>query len=203
MVGVEMVLFRRAELVAAETYVVSGLLRGRSGTTWAMASHTAGERFVLLSTTGIRRVAMQQSQTGVPLALKAVTAGRTLASVDPVAFTPRAVSQICHAPHHLRAVRLPGGDLRILWARATRLSCNALAGIVPLGEAAETWRVELRDHATGALLRTLTPGATQATWTAAEQSADGAAGGDQVDVRVAQVSAALGPGYWAAITTTL
>jgi hypothetical protein len=35
-------------VLASGLYELSGLLRGRRGTEWAMASHVTGERFILL-----------------------------------------------------------------------------------------------------------------------------------------------------------
>ena len=48
LVGDELLQFRNAVEIEAGKYRLSGLLRGRLGTEWAIGGHVAGERFVLI-----------------------------------------------------------------------------------------------------------------------------------------------------------
>src|SRR4029077_3248578 len=44
----EILQFKNADLIATDTYLLSGFLRGRRGTEWTMGLHATDERFVLL-----------------------------------------------------------------------------------------------------------------------------------------------------------
>jgi hypothetical protein len=56
-IGSELVQFGSAEPLGERRFRLSKLLRGRRGTEWAMSGHAAGERFVLLSSRTLQRIA--------------------------------------------------------------------------------------------------------------------------------------------------
>lgn len=91
--------FTTATQVDATTWDVSGLLRGRRGTEWSMASHGVNETFALAST--LLNVATPAAEVGVPRVFKAVTFGMTVASATEMPFTNTAQSARCYAPVHL------------------------------------------------------------------------------------------------------
>lgn len=147
LVGREIVQFRSALLIGAGVYTVSGLLRGRRGTEWAVAAHAIGERVVLLQTTTLKRIAESAADIGTPVYWKAVTIGKTLAGTQSQAFTDTGVALKPFAPVDLRKA---GDDSSIIvtWKRRSRLATRftGSAGInVPLGEASESYTVELRN----------------------------------------------------------
>jgi hypothetical protein len=47
--GDELIQFQNAELIDEKTYKLTKLLRGRQGTEWAVASHVAGDKFILFT----------------------------------------------------------------------------------------------------------------------------------------------------------
>jgi hypothetical protein len=103
---------------------------------------------------------------------------------------------------HLRAAPA-GGDLSINWQRRTRLaySYGGPAGVaVPLGEAVEAYRVDVYQGAN--LLRSISTTGPAATYTAAQQAADGLASATAITLQVVQRSATVGDGYPATLTTT-
>lgn len=138
--------FRTATLLSAGVYTLSGLLRGLRGTEWAIPLHAAGDKFVLI-TAAARRVEKQASEIGIEELYKGVTAGRTLTSATAQMFTNDAVGLECFAPVHLRVARSSGGAY-ISWTPRTRYAtrfASPLGIYAPLGEAAESYDVELRD----------------------------------------------------------
>jgi len=207
LVGSEVLRFRLATLTGTtdgeNDYTLTGLLRAQLGTEWAAASTAAaGARVVLLSNTALRRVADQTSQLGLPCDVKAVSNGLLLTSATAEVFTDSGVCLKPLAPVHGRATH-SGGDLALSWQRRTRLSTRvggASGTVVPLGEAAEAYRLRIYSGAT--LLRTVDTTAPAHTYTAADQAADGLASASAISITVAQVSATVGEGYVHAFNAT-
>lgn len=191
--GWELLRFRRAELTAPNTYVLSGLLRGFRGSEWRMGSHAAGEQAVLLDA-ALRRATSQTSQIGLARYIKAVTFGQILANVDSEAFTDTGEALRPWSPAHPVVLADDDGDLVLTWQRRTRLSYryDGDSPAVPLGEAAELYRARVYDGAT--LVRTATATEPIYLYTAAEQAADGFAPGDPVTFEICQVSETVGAG---------
>ncbi len=135
--GWELIQFKNATLIADNTYLLDGLLRGCRGTDWMMGQHTTQEVFVLLPTTV--NVAGPFVEIGVARQFKAVTYGKTLASATAVAFTNNAVALKPYSP-----VQVGGGwangDVTISWTRRTRIAGAWLDNVeVPLSEATEQY----------------------------------------------------------------
>ncbi len=104
------------------------------------------------------------------------------------------------SPAHLRAVKKPNGDIALTWIRRTRIGGDSWTGEdVPLSEAYERYRVEIRRADTGALLRTAETTAPAFTYTAAMQAADAPGGPAPLTLRAAQLSDAVGVGDWAGV----
>lgn len=143
--GDEILQFETALPLGGRRFRLSGLLRGRRGTEWAVGGHAAGERFVLLDPGVLVPLALPLEQAGARLLLRPLGTGDGEAAAIPVVLGSEAVRPL--APVHVRAVRT-GGELQFDWIAQSR------AGFgwpdltdVPLGEAAPAWRVSLRDAA--------------------------------------------------------
>jgi hypothetical protein len=147
--GDEVFGFRSATLVAENTYVLSGLLRGRRGTEWAMGSHATGETFALLST--LVRIDAPFSELGSERLYKAVTSGAAIVDAASQAFTNNGRSLKPYAPVHVRGgpIAVSGsfdGTVQIDWTRRTRIGGAWLdLTDVPLSEVAERYIVEVWD----------------------------------------------------------
>ena len=193
LIGDEIVQFTTAELIAPGEYRLSGLLRGRKGTEGAIAGHVPGERFVLLTGGGILRPTVEMSEIGIARAYKAASVGTLVSDATPLEFTDTGRSLKPYAPVHLKGER-QGDDLVITWVRRTRLDAPWLDGVdAPLGEASESYEVDILDAA-GAVVRTLATDVPTVTYTAADQIADFGAAQPAVTVRVYQLSARIGRG---------
>ncbi len=195
LVGDEIIQFQTATYLEAQRYRLSGFLRGRMGTEWAMAEHSAGERFVLLDSL-VQAVEVSPSLFGIKRHYKAAAFGQSLESAALVPFTYEARTLMPYAPAHVRGVRQSDDSLTIQWIRRARVQGQWANGIdVPLDEASEQYEVDILDGG-GAVVRTIAGLASPTcSYSAAEQTAD--FGSVQVNVRVVvyQVSQRVGRGY--------
>jgi hypothetical protein len=192
----EVVQFETAELVAENTWRLSGLLRGQGGTAdVAAAGHDAGAQFVLLDR-AVVPLALTEAESGLALTLRCGAAG---AVYDPETFAdvpliPSRRGLRCLAPVHLQGARdQDSGGVEFRWIRQTRIGGDGWEQVeVPLGEAAEAYRLEVRNGAT--VVRTIDVGAPNASYSAADQIADFGDLPDTITVAVAQISATEGAG---------
>lgn len=189
LIGDEIVRFTTATLVAENSYQLSGFLRGRRGTEWAVGAHAAGDRFALLS--GLPRAAMGASDVGDDVYFRATTSGGP-AGFPQLTAPYTGASLKPYAPCHLEVVD-DGGDLVATWVRRTRIG-GAWRDFqdVALGEGSEAYVVQILD-VDGDVIRTYSGLSTPtATYDAADQATDGGAG---ETLRVMQVSATVGNGF--------
>ena len=192
LIGDEIIQFVNATLVAPATYELSRLLRGRRGTEWAMGSHIAGERFVLLGAE-VLRAPVPADMLGIAQTFKAVSSGALLEDAAVVSFTPRGVNLRPFAPVHVRGSRDAGGSLAISWVRRTRIGGGWTDGSdVPLAEDSERYETEILNG--GTVVRTLASITPEAHYSAADQIADFGVLQANVSVRVYQLSAVVGRG---------
>jgi hypothetical protein len=172
MVGDEMIQFKTATLDSERTYTLSGLLRGRRGTEWAISEHGAGEeRFVLLPAQNVEGSGLELGQERT---YKAVTQGSSLASASAVAFTNNGIALMPYAPVELGGGRNGSGDVTLTWVRRTRIG-GAWTDYVdaPLSEATEAYSVLIySSSAYSVIKRTTYVTAATLTYTAAEQTTD-------------------------------
>lgn len=193
--GFEVVQFETAELVDVAMWRLSGLLRGQGGTADIMAAgHEVGARFVLLDR-AVAPLMISESESGLALTLRCGAAG---AVYDPDVFVDVALvgerrGLLPLAPVHLRAARDGGGDVTLTWVRQTRTGGDAWAPLeVPLGEAAEAYRVTVLDGETA--VRSFDVASAFALYAAAEQVADFGEMPAEIAFAVAQLSATEGAG---------
>jgi hypothetical protein len=199
MVGSEVIRFRTATMLSPGVYVLTGLLRSFRGTGWAAGSHAAGERVVLLNTTGVRNVTTEASQIGVSRYVEGVTFNKPLSSATPHAFTDAGVRLKPFAPTDGRVARDSSGNITIGWKRTTRLSFRFLSPGIdpPLGEATELYDVEIYDDDTCMTVVRAFTGLTssEALYSAADQTTDFGSTQANIFYRIYQRSAVVGRGY--------
>lgn len=193
LIGNEVIQFQTATLIGDNQYRLSGLLRGRLGTEWAISGHAASERFVLL-TNALARELMASSGWGISKKFKPVTVGSTLGATTAQDFAYAAKALKPYSPVHLAGSR-SAGDLTITWKRRTRLNGDWRDAVdVPMSEESEKYEVDIMQGAT--VKRTIT-GLTSPTalYTAAQQVTDFGSAQSSILVNVYQISAAVGRGY--------
>lgn len=194
--GWELLQFRRAVLQLDGTYMVSGLLRGRFGTEWAMGGHVSGDKFVLMDTNTVRRVPITSAQLGIPILMKALGLGQPLGSVDPISVTNRGVALKPYSPVILGGGREADGATILNWVRRTRIGGAWLDyADTPLSEASELYDVEIYDESYTTVIREFRVSIPALTYTAAQQVEDFGSTQEVVYFKVFQISATVGRGY--------
>lgn len=186
--------FQSATLISAGTYELSGLLRGQSGTEFAMRDAVAaGAPFVLIADT-LAVAGLGLNEVRLPLNWRTGPASRDIGDATYVTrqhtFTGAGLRPL--APVHVRGSR-SSGDLEVAWIRRTRVGGDSWdSSEVPLAEDSEHYEVDILD---GSIIRrTLAVNAPVVTYTAAQQIADFGAPQSTVSVRVYQLSAFWGRG---------
>lgn len=194
LIGSEIVQFTTATLTSPGQYTLSGFLRGRMGTEWAMGLHVAGEPFVLISGL-VARQTMSSALIGLLRAYKPVSVGSTLTATAENDFTYAGVALKPYAPVHITGVRDGSGNLTISWVRRTRVSGEWQAGVdVPLNEASEAYQLDVYNGSS--VVRTISGlSSPTASYTAAQQTTDFGSTQSSVSVKVYQMSAIIGRGY--------
>jgi hypothetical protein len=189
----EYVNFTTATLQGDGSYKLSGLKRGRRGTEWVCAGHTAGEAWILASS--IDADTMGMDQVGAALSFKAQGIGRSIDAAAPIDVDPYTGATLKpYAPASIKWT-YDGTDLIGTIVRRTRVGGSWVGGsTIPLSENSEEYEVDVYNGVT--FKRTIPVSGTNAfTYTAAMAAADGIALPTPPSVKAYQVSDAVGRGY--------
>lgn len=193
----EILQYKVATLVGPKTYRLSGLLRGRRGTEWAMKLHAPGERFTVVDLNAWRRPNPGNSEIGLSRLYKGVTARASLTSATTQPFTNAAAGLKPYPVVHIGGGRDASNNVTVNWVRRTRLDGAWRSGVdVPLGEVSELYDVEIWNAERTSVRRTFA-GLTSPTveYTAAQQVADFGATQATIYLRVFQISQVVGRGF--------
>lgn len=202
----QLIQFRDVVQVTPTRYTLSGIIRGRRGTEHETYSSQSGDRFVLLSTGAVIRLALQAADIGAERVYRAVTIGASYASGTNQSHTARGVALRPFSPVDIALTDQDSGDVRITWTRRNRLGQELRDGVeIAMSEASELYAVDIFPRSDVTVpLRTLSTSSESATYTVAEIADDFGspmATADTLAVAVYQVSAAVGrgiPGYFPA-----
>lgn len=190
----EYIAFQRADSLGSGRYVLSGLLRGLRGTEWASGLHQAGDAFVMLGAAGAQRPNLEVGTIGSSKLFRAVTLGRSTGTDQTYANTGEGLKPF--SPVDLRKSVDAIGNITLTWDRRTRMSCNWLTGIMPLGERTERYDVVIySSSAFTAIERVYSVYAPTAIYTAADQVTDFGSTQSTLYVRVYQLSDSIGRGH--------
>lgn len=174
---------------------LSHLLRGRRGTESFVGTGLAGDMVVGVSMGNVFRIAMQNSEIGAPLVYKAITTGAAYASGVDQTFTGTGLCLKPFSPTMAQG-RLSGSDLVITWLRRNRLGQELMSGVeIPMSETVESYVVEILSGGSPAVVRTLTSSTPTVTYTSSQITADFGSAQPSYDIRIYQISAAVGRGY--------
>jgi hypothetical protein len=180
LVGEEVVQFGKAEPLGHRRFRLSRLLRGRRGTEAASATHEVGEPFLLLDPQNISLIETSAAAVGGEYWMSAQGLGDD--DVPTIARLPiQGRSLMPPSPVHLRAERLPGGDLAVSWVRRSRNGWNWLGGSdAPLAEESEAYLARLSWQG---FERVISLADAQFTYSAAQQVEDGFLGRLRIEVK--------------------
>ena len=147
--GSEIIQFMTAELVDTDTYRLSGLLRGRSGTEHKIAMHEVGDKFILLDQNNISTFAIGSEYWYTDVAMRIGPRSDSVLndSYKDYTFIPQGTSQRPWSVCHIKAKRDEAGNLLATWKRRTRKN-GAWKDYadVPLSENSEAYEVEILDN---------------------------------------------------------
>jgi len=150
---------------------LSGLLRGRRGTEWAMAGHPAGEQFVSLP---VLDASSPLGDLGVERLYKAVGFGKSLASAPAQSFTNLGMRLKPYAPANIGGGADAAQDVTINWTIRARTG-GAWQDLVDVVAPTDTTTiVEIRNASYTQVARiiTVTGGAQTCAYTATQQVTD-------------------------------
>lgn len=192
----ELVQFQDVVSLGDRIFQCTTLLRGRRGTEHAIGASAVGDKFVLLTGSGIIRVPMQLSDVGREYLYRAVGSGLTVDSADSVAFTGNGIALKPFSPVKIEGARDgETGDWSISWIRRGRIGQTLADGAdMPLSEEEEDYEVVVRD-AEGSEIRVLSVVSPAATYRGDQQLTDFGHYVNPLEVEVYQISAAVGRGY--------
>ncbi len=189
--------FQTAVQSASGYYTLTNWLRAQRGTDYACATHSTGERLVMLDTDSVRVTSNTLDFIGGSLYYRAVSFGMLLESSTLTGLSPDGKVLKPYSPVQLAAVNDGSDNVDISWVRRTRIGGGLADGtdIIPLAEAYEKYEVDI--YVGGAVVRTLTvTDDTTVTYTNADQITDGydiLTG--SIEIEVFQMSAAVGRGF--------
>ena len=195
--GGEIIQFATATLVSPGVYDLSRLRRGQRGTEFAWGSHGLNEMAVLLEPGALQRSDFGAADLNLLRYYKAVSLLTLEADTPAVAWANSGVGLRPYSPVDLIAEGPSGGgDIDLQWTRRSRI--GETINPPPLAEEFERYVLQIRNAAGTATRREVTiDDATTWVYTAAMQTADFGAPVTSLRWRVAQVSAAFGPGPFA------
>ena len=192
--GFEILQFLAATLIAPQTYRLSGLLRALAGSGMEMlATRPAGQNFVLLNG-AVVQPSLAADAAALPTTWRIGPPG--LDHGHP-AYLPLAIGASVAGLRPLAPVRLKarrdGAGVRLTWIRQTRLEGdNWEYADVPLAETSESYRVEILNGSI--VVRSFATTVPEVFYTDLEMTADFGSPQSSLKIRVAQLSAATGPG---------
>lgn len=179
--GSEYMQFKTQTKIAAATYELTNLRRGRRGTDWALGSHSTDEDFVMFGDGGIYRIVYTDtSQWGVPIKFRGVTLHQDEVDAAIVDFTNTGEGKRPFSPVNVEGSWDGSYNLDITWDSRSRL----FAGGLGIDDNAE-WDIEITNATP---VRSATVTAETYTYTAADQVTDGLIAGQVVEGRVRQTS---------------
>ena len=197
----ELFQFQEAELVAPQTYLLRGRLRGQQGSDALMPQVWPTGSYVVLLDQNLTQLGLALDQRRRARHYRIGPARRGYE--DPSyeyrveAFDGNGLRPL--SPVHLSASSALGTDMVLRWIRRGRIEADSWdLQEIPLGEDQEIYR--LRVMSGGTVLREDQTTTAEWTYPAADQSADGVQPGDIIEV--AQISARFGAGLAGRITLT-
>jgi hypothetical protein len=140
--GREVLQFGSAEPLGDGRFRLTRLLRGRAGTEWAIAGHSADEVFVIVEPDALRAVDLDSWSVGASASASVRNVSGSTSSSPPVDIAAESLRPL--SPVGLRADRDSDGNLAVNWTRRSRRGFAWVDGIdAPLGESLERYRLSI------------------------------------------------------------
>jgi len=193
----ELLQFAAAELVAADRYQLTRLIRGQGGSEAAMlAGAAAGADFVLIDA-AVETLPVGSESVGIPLRFRFGPARDDFSGPTFIEQTIIAAGRGLKpfSPVHLKAKRDDAtDDVSVLWIRRTRFGGDSWDSVeVPLNEDVEAYRLEILNA--GTPVRTEQIATPSYLYAAPDQLSDFGSLQAAYTIRIAQLSATAGAGF--------
>lgn len=193
-IGKEIFQFRDATLLSGMTWRLSGLLRGRRNSEYAIFTHGVLERFLLLTTATVDDFTVPLSDVNNARQYKPVTTSQPIADAAAISFTSKGMTLRPVSPVLINSTET-GGDITITWTRRTRVGGSWADYIdVPVSETAQAYEIDIWDAGFTQRKRVLTSSGPSVVYAAADAAADFGATPATFGVRVYQISDKVGRG---------
>ena len=205
----EVISFKTATVTTAAsgTYKLTSLLRGQRGSEVEIAN-LSGARisasesrfpFVVVDEAAFVFHAVDPADIGKEIHYKALPAGMAIAAATDtsahVTHTVQGNNVAPFHPAHIEGSRDGSNNLTVTWKRRTRSKVRLMgAKAQPYGEDRDAYEVDFYNTAGSSVLRTVAVTAATASYTAAQQTADGLTPGAAVKCKVYQLSNTAGRG---------
>lgn len=196
--GWEMLQFLEAALVDADTYKLSGLLRGQQGSEDALAAGAAAGSRIAFLTGSETRLGVTDWERGLDLQWRAGRESSAGAGEWSSTHGHQGAARRAWSPSHLTAT-WNGEDLALAWIRRARKDGDAWTPGEPVHEWLEAYRIRVSG---GVSLRQWDVSEGSAIYTAGDLATDFPAGGSAL-IEVAQIGANGEPGGWTALEMTI
>jgi hypothetical protein len=195
----------RWEIIAAQncvlngdnTYTLTDFLRGQMGTEWASGLHAAFDKLIPVSTANLDFISVNSGSIGLARLYRGVTAGKNLDTATDTAYTYQGVNLECLSPCQLTGSRHPStNDWTLTWTRRSRFPGWRSLVDAALGEATESYEIDIFSSSTYATLkRTLTAATGTVAYTSSQQVTDFGSNQGALYLKIYQLSAVVGRGY--------
>ena len=168
-----------------------------------VGGHAAGELFALIDPDDVETLVTALGDLGLPRSWRAVGFGTLFEDAETLVQSHAGRDLKPYAPWNVRAVKTGSpANIALSWIRRTRIGGELKdgTGLVPLGEASESYEVDILDGPGGAVLRTLTSTSPSVVYANADILADFGAVPTALSVAVHQMSAVAGRGFARTVT---
>lgn len=194
----ELFQFQTADLIASDTYWLSGRLRGQLGSDGLIPQAWPSGSWIVVMDGTPDQIDLRSAQRRMARHYRIGPARKGYSDPSYVhlieAFDGNGLRP--YAPCHLRTDHTIGGDVVFDWVRRTRIDGDGWdLAEVPLGEESEQYIVRVRQGAT--IVREVNVSSPVWTYSAQQRAADALSG--LATIEVAQISARYGPGLFASV----
>lgn len=184
LLGREVIQYRDAEHLGGTSYRLTGLLRGRKGTEWAMGMHEPNELAALMNTAPF--VAASAADIGQQWMYRVTPGGGDPSG--PAEHIIDGQSARPYTPAHIAGARDESGNLTVQWVRRSRVGTELPnSGDIAIDEPTLRYEVEVMNGLE--IKRRIATTTEQCAYTAAQQVEDFGGPQPAVDVRVYQLGA--------------
>jgi len=193
--------YKTATLIAEGTYTLTGLLRGRRGTEWAIGNHQVGDRFIFGDVDTWRVYNPPSTDLNVQRQYKAPSFRANLADAEVELYTDRAIRRRPYSVSHLKADPLNDGGLSVSWLHRSLVGSSWDTGlVVPLDATFESFSVTI-SSVEGVILRQFSTTDEAFPYSAADIEDDFGDIPPAMLIRVAQRNTDYGDGVGATLHT--